>query len=77
MPEYLPVDEKHPLNPINYYGFTKLEFERNLEWYSRLKDFSYMALRYFNAVGYDAEGDIRGKELNPQNLLPIIIEAAT
>lgn len=77
MPEYLPVDEKHPLNPINYYGFTKLEFERNLEWYSRLKDFGYMALRYFNAVGYDAEGDIRGKELNPQNLLPIIIEAAT
>ncbi len=77
MPEYLPVDEKHPLNPINYYGFTKLEFERNLEWYSRLKDFSYMALRYFNAVGYDADGDIKGKELNPQNLLPIIIEAAT
>lgn len=77
MPQYLPIDEAHPLNPMNYYGFTKAEFERNLEWYSRLKEFSYMALRYFNAVGYDAAGDIRGKEANPQNLLPIIMEVAT
>lgn len=28
MPEYLPVDEKHPLNPISFYGFTKQETER-------------------------------------------------
>ena len=31
-------------------------------------------MRYFNAVGYDADGDIRGKEINSQNLLPIIME---
>jgi UDP-glucose 4-epimerase len=24
-PEYLPMDEKHPTNPENYYGFTKLD----------------------------------------------------
>ena len=77
MPEYLPVDEKHPVNPINYYGFTKLEIERFMEWYDRLKGMRYVALRYFNAVGYDAAGDIRGKERNPQNLLPIIMEAAS
>lgn len=77
MPEYLPVDEKHPVNPINYYGFTKLEIERFMEWYDRLKGMRYVALRYFNAVGYDAVGDIRGKERNPQNLLPIIMEAAS
>src|SRR5574344_1877785 len=56
MPEYLPADENHPLNPINYYGFTKLDFERHLEWFSKLKDFRFMSLRYFNAVGYDADG---------------------
>ena len=33
-------------------------------------------MRYFNAVGYDADGDIKGLEKNPQNLLPIIMEVA-
>ena len=77
MPEYLPIDEKHPLNPINFYGFTKYDIEKYMEWYSRLKSFRYMALRYFNAVGYDAEGSIRGREIGSQNLLPIIMDTAT
>ena len=37
MPEYLPLDENHPLKPINFYGFTKLEIERILQRYSELK----------------------------------------
>lgn len=77
MPDYLPVDEKHPVNPINYYGFTKLEIEKFMDWYDQLKGLRYVALRYFNAVGYDGDGDIKGKEKNPQNLLPIIMEVAT
>ena len=24
-PQYIPIDEKHPTNPENFYGFTKLE----------------------------------------------------
>jgi len=75
-PEYLPMDEKHPLNPMSFYGFTKLETERLLKWYDELKGIRFVALRYFNAVGYDAEGDIRGLEKNPQNLLPIVMETA-
>ncbi len=77
MPQYVPVDEKHPLNPINFYGFTKLQIERVMDWFSNLKDFHYIALRYFNAVGYAADGSIRGKEKNPQNLLPIVMEVLT
>ena len=42
----------------------------------RLKNFRYLALRYFNAVGYDAEGSIRGREVGSQNLLPIIMDTA-
>jgi UDP-glucose 4-epimerase len=75
-PSYLPMDEKHPLNPENYYGFTKLEIERLLGWYDKLRGIRYAALRYFNAAGYDAAGRIRGLERNPANLLPIIMEVA-
>lgn len=73
-PLYPKVDEAHPVNPINFYGFTKLEIERFLEWYDRLKGIKFVALRYFNAVGYDATGAVQGLEKNPQNLLPVIME---
>jgi UDP-glucose 4-epimerase len=75
-PEYLPVDEKHPTRPENFYGFTKLEVERLLEWYGRLKGIQYTALRYFNAAGYDVRGRVSGLERNPANLLPVIMETA-
>lgn len=75
-PSYLPIDESHPTNPENYYGFTKLEIERFLVWYERLKGIRFSALRYFNAAGYDPQGRIRGLEKNPANLLPVIMEVA-
>ena len=75
-PQYLPLDEKHPLKPINYYGFTKLEIERFLEWYSSLKGIKFACLRYFNAAGYDLNGRILCLEKEPANLLPIVMEVA-
>ena len=75
-PEYLPMDENHPKNPENYYGFTKLEIERFMAWYDQLKGMRFAALRYFNAAGYDPEGEIRGLEQNPANLLPRVMEVA-
>lgn len=76
-PQYLPIDENHPLDPTNYYGYTKLCIEQNLAWFSKLKNIRYSALRYFNATGYDIKGKIRGKEKNPANLSPIIMEVAS
>ena len=75
-PQYLPIDEEHPKEPENFYGFTKLEIERLLGWYDRLKGMRFAAIRYFNAAGYDVEGRIKGLELNPENLLPIVMEVA-
>jgi UDP-glucose 4-epimerase len=75
-PKYLPIDEKHPTNPENYYGFTKLEIERFLSWYDKLKGLRFAALRYFNAAGYDPRGRITGLERNPANLLPVVMEVA-
>ena len=76
-PEYLPLDEDHPLNPINYYGFTKLEIERLLQWYSELKEFRFAALRYFNAAGYDINNRLNFLEKNPANLIPVTMEVAS
>jgi len=76
VPDYLPIDEEHPIQPANYYGYTKIEIERNLEWFSQIRGLKYAALRYFNAAGYDMKGRIKGKEKNPNNLLPLVMEVA-
>ncbi|MGP1496324.1 MAG: UDP-glucose 4-epimerase GalE [Treponema sp.] len=75
-PEYLPMDEKHPQKPINYYGFTKLKIEEFMDWYDKIRDLKFAALRYFNAAGYDPEGIVCGLEQKPENLLPRVMEAA-
>jgi len=76
-PKYLPLDEKHPLNPINFYGFTKLAIENMLEWYHKLLGMNYIILRYFNAAGYDEAERITSRENNPANLIPAIMEVAS
>lgn len=73
-PQYIPMDENHPVEPINYYGFTKYEIERILKWYDQLRGIKSVCLRYFNAAGYDVEGELCGLEQGPQNLFPIIME---
>jgi UDP-glucose 4-epimerase len=75
-PQYLPLDEEHPTDPESFYGFTKLEIERLLKWYDRLKNIKYSALRYFNAAGFDVWNRITGLEKTTANLLPVIMEVA-
>ena len=75
-PEYLPIDEDHPKKPENYYGYTKLSIEEFMEWYSKLRGLHFAALRYFNAAGYDVDGELFGLEQNPANLLPVVMETA-
>lgn len=75
-PKYLPIDEEHPKNPMNYYGFTKLKIEEFMQWYDKIKGLKFAAFRYFNAAGYDPDGKIKGLEQKPENLLPRIMECA-
>ncbi|WKZ70823.1 MAG: UDP-glucose 4-epimerase GalE [Melioribacteraceae bacterium] len=75
-PQYLPIDEDHPKDPTNYYGYTKLAIEENLEWFSRLHKINYAALRYFNATGYDVRGRVYGQEKDTTNLSPLVMEVA-
>jgi len=73
-PQYLPLDESHPTAPMNFYGHTKLAIENLLRWYSQLKGLRFSSLRYFNAAGYDVDGELNGLEHEPNNLLPIVLE---
>ncbi|MBE2279834.1 MAG: UDP-glucose 4-epimerase GalE [Ignavibacteriaceae bacterium] len=77
VPDKITVTEECETNPLNYYGFSKLEIERNLEWFSNLKGVRYAALRYFNAAGYDVQGRIKTKEKGVTNLLPVVMETLT
>ena len=77
LPEYLPLDEKHPLKPINHYGYTKLQTEKTIDLYGKKKQIRYINLRYFNAAGYDALGRITSLEKNPANLIPSVMEVAS
>lgn len=54
--QYVPLDEKHPTNPITPYGESKLMTEKMLSWQAKLKGFRYIALRYFNVCGASDDG---------------------
>lgn len=73
-PQYLPLDEAHRTEPLNFYGYTKLGIENLLRWYSQLRGMRFSSLRYFNAAGYDVDGELNGLEKAPNNLLPIVLE---
>jgi len=73
-PEYTPIDEKHPTNPINTYGRSKLMFEQMLEWYQKVHDMNYVCLRYFNAAGATVKhGEHHRVETH---LIPIVLQTA-
>lgn len=50
-PEYIPADEKHPVNPLTPYGVTKHTIEHYLYIYGRNYDMKYTVLRYANVYG--------------------------
>lgn len=50
-PEYLPVDERHPVNPICPYGASKHAVEHYLFMYKQNYGLDYVVLRYPNVYG--------------------------
>ena len=76
-PQYTPIDEAHPKNPINPYGASKLMIERILEDYAAAYGLNSVSLRYFNACGADPEGDL-GELHDPEtHLIPLVLQAAS
>jgi len=58
IPEKTPVVETTPMKPINPYGTSKSMMEQVLADTSAASDLRYIALRYFNVAGADAEGQL-------------------
>ena len=75
-PQYVPVDEKHPREPINPYGLSKRMVEDALPYYAEAYGIQSVPLRYFNAAGADPEGEL-GPRHNPlTHLIPLVLRAA-
>jgi UDP-glucose 4-epimerase len=75
-PERLPVDESCGLRPANPYGESKLLVERMLAWFNELSGIRSVCLRYFNAAGASADGQLGEDWVGAVNLIPVVIEAA-
>jgi UDP-glucose 4-epimerase len=72
-PQYTPIDEKHPQDPINAYGESKLMFEGVLDWYHHAYGLKFNAFRYFNAAG--ASKRLGEAHRHESHLIPVIIQA--
>jgi UDP-glucose 4-epimerase len=73
-PQYVPIDENHPQNPVNPYGWSKFMVERVLADYDKAYGLKFVALRYFNACGASEKC---GEHHDPEtHLIPLILFAA-
>jgi UDP-glucose 4-epimerase len=73
-PQKIPIDETHPQNPTNPYGWSKLMVEKILQSYDAAYGLKFVALRYFNACG---ASENCGEDHNPEtHLIPLVLFAA-
>lgn len=70
------ITENSPQNPTSVYGQTKLMMEQFMQDYDKAYGMKYVALRYFNAAGAHASGEI-GEAHNPEShLIPLILQVS-
>ena len=74
-PVYTPIDEKHPQQPINPYGNSKLMVEKIMDYYDKAYELKSVRLRYFNVAGADSKARI-GEWHEPEtHLIPNVLKA--
>ena len=66
-PEYLPVDEKHALNPCSPYGLSKHSAEHYIWAYNKLYGLDYLIFCFGNAYG-------QRDDPNTKRLIPLVID---
>lgn len=74
-PEYTPIDEKHPQNPINAYGASKLMIERMMKDFDDAYGLKSIKLRYFNVAGCDKNSRVGEWHEPESHLIPNILKS--
>lgn len=76
-PQYTPIDELHPVAPLNPYGTSKWMIEKVLADYQVAYGLNYGVLRYFNAAGCDPETRVGELHEPETHLIPLILQVAS
>ncbi len=76
IPEYLPLTENHPCNPISPYGTTKYMIELMLKDCAVAYGLRYVALRYFNAAGALSKEGLGERHQPETHSIPLLLKAA-
>lgn len=76
VPEYLPLTEEHPCNPISPYGKGKYMVELALKDCAQAYGLNYVSLRYFNAAGALPEHGLGEYHVPETHIIPLAIRAA-
>ena len=76
-PIRIPIDETHPRQPVNPYGWSKSMVEQILADCDCAHGLRSVALRYFNAAGAHPDG-LLGERHDPEtHLIPLVLQAAS
>lgn len=73
-PQYIPIDESHPLNPISPYGASKLSGEKIISAFSETYGIPSVSLRIFNVYGPGQRKYVMYDFLNKLHENPSILE---
>ncbi len=75
-PVKMPIDEEQPQQPVNPYGRSKWMVEQMIADHADAHGLSAVMLRYFNAAGCDADGQL-GERHDPEtHLVPLVLAEA-
>lgn len=70
------IREDHPQEPSNPYGLSKLMCEQVIKTAAPVLGIHFAALRYFNVIGNDPEGEIYERHEPETHVLPNLMRAA-